>query len=212
MSSVNLIKHPIAGNCLRTLRDRETKTEGFRRAMDKLGLLLAVEATMDLESNTDSVMTPLDVEARCSYVDEGRILLIPILRAGLGLLDSTMQVLPAAKVAHIGMARDEETLEAKPYVDTVPEHPENFDRVLVLDPMLATGNSACKALELVINKGYSPEMITLVCALSTMVGIEQLQSKYPALRIVTAAIDPELNEHAYIVPGLGDAGDRLNLL
>lgn len=212
MSSVNLIKHPLAGNCLRTLRNRETKTEDFRKAMDKLGLLLAVESTCNLDSLSDTVITPLDIEARCSYVNDSRILLIPILRAGLGFIESFMEVLPAAKVAHIGIARDHDTLEAKPYLNTVPDHPEEFDRVLVLDPMLATGNSSAKAIDLVIQKGYKADRITLVCALSTMTGIEQLQSKYPELSIVTAAIDPELNDKAYIVPGLGDAGDRLNLL
>jgi len=212
LSLVNLITHPLAGNCLRTLRDRDTKTEDFRRAMDKLGLLLAVEATKNLNTASDTVVTPLDVEARCSYVDDSRILLIPILRAGLGFVESFMEVLPAAKVAHIGIARDHDTLEARPYLDTVPAHYEEFDQVFVLDPMLATGNSSAKAIDLVLAKGYSTEKITLVCALSTMTGIEQLQSKYPALRIITAAIDPELNDKAYIVPGLGDAGDRLNLL
>lgn len=212
MSSVNLIRHPLAGNCLRTLRDRNTKTEDFRRAMDKLGVLLAVETTMNLESTVDTVMTPLDVEAQCSYVDDSKILLIPILRAGLGFVDSFVDVLSAAKVAHIGIARDHETLEAKTYLDTVPDHPEDFDKVFILDPMLATGNSSVRAIELVLSKGYKAENMTLVCALSTMVGIGQLQSKFPALSITTAAIDPELNEKAYIVPGLGDAGDRLNLL
>ncbi len=212
MSSLNLITHPLAGNCLRTLRNRDTKTEDFRNAMDKLGVLLAVEATNDLSTCSDSVTTPLDVEAQCSYVNDSRILLIPILRAGLGFVESFIDILPSAKVAHIGIARDHETLEARPYLDTVPSHHEDFDRVLILDPMLATGNSSSKAIDLVLSKGYSAEKITLVCALSTMNGIGQLQSKYPALSIVTAAIDPELNEKAYIVPGLGDAGDRLNLL
>lgn len=212
MSSVNLIKHPLVGNWLRVLRNRDTKTENFRQAMDKLGLLLAVESTMDLDSCTDTVITPLDVEAHCSYVNDSRILLIPILRAGLGFLESFIDILPAVKVAHIGIARDHETLEARPYLDTVPDYHEEFDRVLILDPMLATGNSSAKAIELVLKKGYTPEKLTLVCALSTVTGIEQLQSKFPALKIVTAAIDPHLNEKAYIVPGLGDAGDRLNLL
>lgn len=212
MSSVNLINHPLAGNCLRTLRNRDTKTEDFRNAMDKLGLLLAVESTSDLKTITDTVMTPLDVEAHCSYVNDSKILLIPILRAGLGFVDSFVDVLPAAKVAHIGIARDHDTFEARPYLDTVPEYHEEFDHVFVLDPMLATGNSSAKAIELVLSKGYSTEKMTLVCALSTMVGIKQLQNKFPMLKIVTAAIDPELNEKAYIVPGLGDAGDRLNLL
>jgi uracil phosphoribosyltransferase len=212
MSSVNLIKHPMAGNCLKILRNKDTKTEEFRRAMDKLGLLLAMEATCDLETITDSVTTPLEVEAHCSFVNDSRILLIPILRAGLGFVESFTRLLSSAKVAHIGIARDHDTLEAKPYLNTVPDDPDEFDRVLVLDPMLATGNSSVKALEMVINKGYSPDKITFCCALSTKVGIDQLQQKYPALKIVTAAIDPQLNDKAYIVPGLGDAGDRLNLL
>ncbi|HBQ87132.1 MAG TPA: uracil phosphoribosyltransferase [Syntrophomonas sp.] len=212
MSSVNLIKHPMAGNCLKILRSKDTKTEEFRRAMDKLGLLLAMEATCDLETVTDSVITPLEVEAHCSFVNDCRILLIPILRAGLGFVESFTRILSSAKVAHIGIARDHDTLEAKPYLNTVPDDPDEFDRVLVLDPMLATGNSSVKALEMVINKGYSPDKITFCCALSTKVGIDQLQQKYPALKIVTAAIDPQLNDKAYIVPGLGDAGDRLNLL
>lgn len=212
MISVNLIKHPLAGNCLKTLRDKDTKTAEFRRALDKLGLILAVEATCDMETVTDAVITPLNVEARCSFVDDSRILLIPILRAGLGFVDSFTRLLSSAKVAHIGIARDHETLEAKPYLNTVPDDPSEFDRVLVLDPMLATGNSSAKALEMVVNKGYAPEKITFCCALSTMIGIEQLHKKYPGLKIITAAIDPELNNKAYIVPGLGDAGDRLNLL
>ncbi|HPF19968.1 MAG TPA: uracil phosphoribosyltransferase [Syntrophomonas sp.] len=212
MSSVNLIRHPLAGNCLRTLRDRNTKTEDFRQAMDKLGLLLAVEASLNLPTEIDTVITPLDIEARCSYVDDSKILLIPILRAGLGFVDSFVDVLSAAKVAHIGIARDHETLEARAYLDTVPEHPEDFDHVFILDPMLATGNSSVRAIELILGKGYTAGKITFVCALSTMVGIQQLQSKFPELSIITAAIDPELNEKAYIVPGLGDAGDRLNLL
>ncbi|NLV20465.1 MAG: uracil phosphoribosyltransferase [Syntrophomonadaceae bacterium] len=212
MSSVNLIRHPLAGNCLRTLRDRDTKTENFRQAMDKLGLLLAVEATINLPAEVDTVITPLDVEAQCSYVDDSKILLIPILRAGLGFVDSFVDVLPAAKVAHIGIARDHDTFEARTYLDTVPDHPEDFSQVLILDPMLATGNSSARAIELILSKGYTADKMTLVCALSTMVGIKQLQSKFPALSIITAAIDPELNEKAYIVPGLGDAGDRLNLL
>lgn len=212
MNFVNVIRHPMAGNCLKTLRDKNTKTEEFRRAMDKLGLLLAVEATYDLRVVTDSVITPLEVEAQCSFVDDSRILLIPILRAGLGFVDSFTRLLSSAKVAHIGIARDHDTLEAKPYLNTVPDNPDEFDRVLVLDPMLATGNSSAKALEMVIDKGYSTEMITLCCALSTMTGIEQLHKRFPALTIVTAAIDPKLNDKAYIVPGLGDAGDRLNLL
>lgn len=211
MRSVTVLQHPLAGNCLRTLRNRETKVEDFRRAMYKLGVLLAVEVTKSLETEKDTVVTPLDVEAECCYVVEDRILLVPILRAGLGFLESFLEVLPGARVAHIGISRDHETLEARPYLDSVPEQPSDFDRVFVLDPMLATGNSSTKALKIIVSKGYSPERIKLVSAVSVRQGIEQVHGSFPEVDIITAAIDLKLNEKAYIVPGLGDAGDRLYL-
>lgn len=211
MGSVTVVEHPLAGNCLRTLRNRDTRVEEFRQAMYKLGLIMALETTRDLAKVEDTVITPLGVEARCSYVDDSRILLIPILRAGLGLIDSFLKVLPGAKVAHIGISRDHQTLEARPYLNSVPQDPSCFDRVFILDPMLATGNSSTKALEIITSMGYSPGMITLVCAVSVRQGIDQVLSKFPDVNVYTAVIDPRLNEKAYIVPGLGDAGDRLYL-
>lgn len=212
MKSVIVIDHPLAGNSLCTLRNRDTRTEEFRMAMEKLGLLLAVEATKDLPVVKETVITPLDVEAECATVKGNRIMLIPILRAGLGLLDSFLSLLPAAKVAHIGVARDHVTLEARTYLNTLPENTGEYDRVFVLDPMLATGNSSVNAIKLVVEKGYSPEIMTLVTALSVQEGIDHVGTEFPELNIVTGVIDPYLNEKAYIVPGLGDAGDRLNLL
>lgn len=209
---VKIVEHPVAGNYLRTLRSKDTQIEEFRRAMGKLGLLLAVEATKELETVAGSVVTPLEVEARCSYVQDGRVLLVPILRAGMGFVESFLELLPSAKVAHVGMYRDHDTLEARTYLDTVPANSGGFDRVFVLDPMLATGNSSVKALEFVTAKGYSPQQITLVCAFSVRQGLDQVNKKFPDVRIVTAVIDPELNDKSYIVPGLGDAGDRLYLI
>ncbi|MGB9792190.1 MAG: uracil phosphoribosyltransferase [Thermacetogeniaceae bacterium] len=211
MRRVNILQHPLAGNCLRTLRNKETRVEGFRRAMYRLGVLLAVDATKDLRAERDVVVTPLGVEAECSYVVDERILLVPILRAGLGFLESFLEVLPGARVAYIGISRDHETLEARPYLDSVPEQPSGFDEVFVLDPMLATGNSSTKALEIIVSKGYPAERIKLVCAVAVKQGIEHVHRKFPEVEIIAAAIDPELNERAYIVPGLGDAGDRLYL-
>ncbi|HHW40211.1 MAG TPA: uracil phosphoribosyltransferase [Syntrophomonadaceae bacterium] len=211
MKSVTVLQHPLAGNCLRTLRNRDTRVEEFRQAMYKLGVLLAVETTKDLRTEMDTVITPLDVEAKCPYVVDSRILLVPILRAGLGFLDSFLDVLPGARVAHIGISRDHVTLEARPYLDSVPGQPSDFDRVFVLDPMLATGNSSTKALEIIVNKGYAPGQIKLICAVAVKQGINQVHGKFPEVGIVTAVIDPKLNEKAYIVPGLGDAGDRLYL-
>ncbi len=211
MGSVSVIDHPLAGNYLRILRNREIQVADFRQAMYKLGLLLAVEATRGLQTTEDQVWTPLDVQATCRYVQDASVMLVPILRAGLGFLDSFMELLPAAKVAHIGISRDHATLEAKPYLDSVPEQTADFDRVIILDPMLATGNSTTKALEIITGKGYDPGQITLVNALAVQQGIDQVHSKFPDINIITGVIDPKLNDKAYIVPGLGDAGDRLYL-
>ncbi|AGL00422.1 uracil phosphoribosyltransferase [Desulfoscipio gibsoniae] len=212
MSSVVVVDHPVAGNCLRILRDKRTETEAFRKEMKRLGLLLAIEATRDIECVPEPVVTPLEIEINCPRLRDGRILLVPILRAGLGFVDSFLDILPAAKVAHIGVARDHDTLQAVTYLDTVPDRCADFDRVFVVDPMLATGNSSVKTLEMIVAKGYKPEQITLVCALAVEQGIAQVHKKFPAIKIITAVIDPGLNDKAYIVPGLGDAGDRLNLI
>lgn len=212
MKKVEIINHPIAGNCLRALRDKNTLTKDFRSAMNMLGVLLATEATRNFKTIKDTVITPLETEASCEYVDDTRVLIVPILRAGLGLVESFLKLLPSAQVGHVGIYRDHDTLEAKPYLNTTPVgNHSNFDYVLVLDPMLATGNSGVKALEFVVQKGYSPEQIIFVCVVATEQGIKQIHNKYPEIKIITAAVDPKLNEKAYIVPGLGDAGDRLYL-
>lgn len=211
MDYVHMLDNPLAGNALRILRDRNTEIKEFRRAMNNLGLLLASEAGKKLTYKMEQVNTPLDVTAECVYIDDKKLLLVPILRAGMGLVESFLTFFPEAQVAHIGMYRDHETLEARPYVNTTPQCTSDVDKVLVLDPMLATGNSGVKALEFVINKGYDPKQVLFICALSTEQGIGQIHSRYPEIEIITAAIDPYLNEKAYIVPGLGDAGDRLYL-
>lgn len=211
MRKVEILNHPIAGNCLRVLRNKDTQTIDFRSALNLLGVLLAVEATKDFKTIKDTVITPLDAEAECEYVDDARVLLVPILRAGLGLVESFLKLLPSAQVGHIGVYRDHDTLEAKPYLNTTPVDNHKFDHVVVLDPMLATGNSGVKALEFVMQKGYSPENVTFVCVVATEQGINQIHSKFPEIKIITAAVDPKLNDKAYIVPGLGDAGDRLYL-
>ncbi len=211
MGTVKVIDHPLTGNYFRILRNRDTRVEDFRQAMYKLGLLLAVEAARSLKTAVASVVTPLDVEATCHYVEESSVMLVPILRAGLGLLDSFLELLPGAKVAHIGISRDHVTLKARPYLDSVPDQAEGFDRVIILDPMLATGNSITKALEIIVKKGYNPGQIIMVNALATRQGIGQVKDKFPEVDIITGVIDPGLNDKAYIVPGLGDAGDRLYL-
>ncbi|MCL6476870.1 MAG: uracil phosphoribosyltransferase [Peptococcaceae bacterium] len=211
MKSVTVLRHPIVSDRLRTLRDVKTDTELFRRALRELSFFLAVEATSDLPSTPDPVLTPLGVEAPGETVDSSRVLLVPILRAGLGFVDCFLEFLPKAKVAHVGISRDHETLEAKVYMTTLPEKPDSFDRVYILDPMLATGNSSVKTMEILVKTGFEPEKIALVCGFAVEEGIRQVNEKYPAVRIITAVIDWKLNDVGYIVPGLGDAGDRLFL-
>lgn len=212
MNKVHVIDHPLAGNALRALRNRDSEIKSFREALNSIGLLLAVETCRELDVHQDQVITPLDTPAECSFVDDSRVLLVPVLRAGLGFVDSFLNLLPTARVAHVGMYRDHDTLEARPYLNTVPDQVDQYDRVIVLDPMLATGNSGVKALEFIMEKGYKPSQVLFVCALAVRQGIEQIHAKYPQVKIFTAAIDPSLNDKAYIVPGLGDAGDRLYLL
>ncbi|MDQ0285473.1 MULTISPECIES: uracil phosphoribosyltransferase [Desulfofundulus] len=212
MSSVILVRHPLVSDRLRTLRDRETDTELFRRALRELGLILAIEATRHLPTRETAVVTPLGVEARVEEVDSSRCLLVPVLRAGLGFVDSFFEFLPKARVAHVGVARDHDTLEARVYLSSVPGNAFEYDHVFILDPMLATGNSSVKVLELLRETGYSTEKVVLVCGFAVETGIKQVTRKFPGVRIVTAAIDPVLNDLGYIVPGLGDAGDRLFLL
>jgi len=212
LSLVTVVRHPLVNDRIRTLRDREIDTELFRRALKELGLILAVEATRHLPTRETTVVTPLGVEARCEEVDSTRHLLVPVLRAGLGFVDSFLEFLPKAKVAHVGVARDHETLEARAYLCSVPGNPEEYDAVFILDPMLATGNSSVKVLELLRDAGFKAEKITLVCGFAVEAGISQVKTKFPEVRIVAATVDQRLNEVGYIVPGLGDAGDRLYLL
>lgn len=204
-----ILRHPLAESCLRVLRSRETKSSEFRRALFRLGVLLAVKAAEGLNVVEGAVVTPLGVRASCCSVVEERLLLVPILRAGLGFVEAFLTLLPGAGVAHIGVARDEDTLKARFYLDAVPAAPDDFDHVFLLDPMLATGNSSVLALEMITAKGYREEQITLVCALAVEQGINRVRKEFPGTQIVAAAVDPGLNERAFIVPGLGDAGDRL---
>lgn len=211
MNSPSVLNHPVADHYIRILRNKDTITQDFRQAMHRLAIMLAVEATRNAKTVDAPVTTPLEVVAPTRRFEDNRILLVPILRAGMGFLDGFLTLLPAAKVAQIGLSRDHETLQARAYLDSVPNTPGDFDHVYILDPMLATGNSSVKALDLITAKGYAPADITFVCGFAVKEGIQQIQSKYPDVQIIAGTVDPELNEHAYIVPGLGDAGDRMYL-
>jgi uracil phosphoribosyltransferase len=200
------VRHPLALDALASLRDRRTPAPVFAHALDRLGRVLAVTALMDLPLVSAAVQTPL-APAEVQRVAWDALVLVPVLRAGLGFVDAFRAFVPTARVAMVGVARDPQA-RAVPYLERVPELAPG-QRVVVLDPMLATGGSACVALRAVAARGARAEDVTLVVAIATASGIEAVGRVLPGVRLVVAAIDPILDEHSYIVPGLGDAGDRL---
>lgn len=200
---VRVLEHPLVAHNMVRLRDRETPAPIFRRALKEVGMLLAVEALVGAETSVVEVETPL---ARC----EGRILarpvvLVPILRAGLGFAEGMMHILPDALLGHIGMARDEATHRPRHYYFRLPPGIENAE-VLLVDPMLATGNSAAEALTAL--KSHGASRLRYVGLVGCPEGVRRVHSEHPDVPIFLAALDAGLNEKAYIVPGLGDAGDR----
>ena len=199
-----LVDHPVCTDALARIRYRDTPNALFRQNLERIGGLLIAEATKDLPTVDGTVETPLTTApARRIAVQP---VVVPILRAGLGFVGPAQELLPNADIGFIGMARNEETHQPEPYVNTLPE--SLADRpVIVLDPMLATGGSLISAVELLLTRG-APTPITVVCALAAPEGIQALDAAGLSIRLITAAIDDHLNEHAFIVPGLGDAGDR----
>ena len=203
MSDVTLVDHPAAAAMLARLRDASTDPEAFRDAAARLGSLLAYEATRELPSRDVSVQTPVGTAQ--AEVPGRRIVAVPVLRAGLGLLPGVHAVLPDAEVGMVGLERDEETLEAREYYRKVP--PLDGAWVLILEPMLATGGSASAAVSIFAGEG--PERITVLSVVATEEGVQRILDDNPGTRIVTAGIDPMLNDQGFIVPGLGDFGDRV---
>jgi uracil phosphoribosyltransferase len=205
MQGVTLVDHPLVQHKLTLMRDKNTSTAGFRQLLREIALLLTYEVTRDLKLTTKHIETPL--APMDSPVLEGKKLVFAsILRAGNGLLEGMLDLVPAARVAHIGIYRNPETLEPVEYYFKAPDN--IGDRVvIVVDPMLATANSASAAIEKLKERGARD--IRFVCLLAAPEGIERFQRAQPGIPIFTAAIDDYLNDHGYIVPGLGDAGDRL---
>ena len=202
---VEVIKHPLIQHKLTILRRKDTSTVKFRTLMHEVSMLLAYEVTRDLELEFEEIETPL--ETMLSPVLKGKkMVFVSILRAGNGLLDGMLQLVPTARVGHIGLYRDPKTLESIEYYLKLPEHTQNRD-VIVVDPMLATGNSAIAAVQEI--KERSPKSIKFLCLLASPEGIAAFHEEHPDVPIFTAAIDRQLNEKGYIVPGIGDAGDRL---
>jgi uracil phosphoribosyltransferase len=199
-----LVDHPVCTDALAQIRDRNTPNALFRQNLERIGGLLIAEATKNLPTVDGTVETPLTTApARRIAVQP---VVVPILRAGLGFVGPAQELLPNADIGFIGMARNEVTHQPEPYVNKLPESLAGRP-VIVLDPMLATGGSLISAVELLLARG-APEPITVVCALAAPEGIAALEAAGFSIRLVTASIDDHLNEHAFIVPGLGDAGDR----
>lgn len=205
MSNVTEVAHPLARHKLGLLRDRTTSTADFRRLVDELTLLLTYEATKELATEEVEVETPLE-HTTVQRISGKKVAICPILRAGMGMLDGVLSLIAGARVGFIGLYRDEETLEAVEYYVKLPQDIAERD-VIVLDPMLATGNSTTAAIDVIKDAGATS--IVLVSIIAAPEGIERLVAAHPDVRIVVAEIDRGLNERGFIVPGLGDAGDRL---
>ncbi len=205
MSKVTVIDHPLVQHKLALLRDKETGTKAFRELVSELAMLMGYEVTRDLPLQEVEVETPI-TKASFKMLANEKLAVVPILRAGLGMADGMMNLIPHAKMGHIGLYRNPDTLMPTGYYCKLPDDINERDTIIV-DPMLATGNSAIEAIRLVKNAGA--KTIRLVCLISAPEGVYAVQKAYPDVDIYVASIDEKLNDHGYIVPGLGDAGDRL---
>lgn len=204
MNTIEL-KHPLIEHKLAILRDKKTGTKEFREIISELGEMLCYEAMKDAKTYDVQIETPIE-KIKVRKINEDNYAFVPILRAGTGMLDGIINVVPNAKIGHIGMYRDEETFKPNVYFFKVPKDIEKRE-VLILDPMLATGGSALDAIELLKEKGV--KNIKFLCIIAAPEGIKAVEEKYPDVQIFCTAIDRQLNEKAYIMPGLGDAGDRI---
>ena len=201
---LKVVDHPLVQDALAELRDAQTAPPAFRRAANRISVLLAAEALRDLPVSPAVVTTPLGPAA--GLVVKTDVVVVPVLRAGLGMLDAVLELLPSARVGHIGLQRDEATAIASRYYSKLP--PDVTDSfVLMIDPMLATGGSAAAAIDLL--KAAGAKTIRMICIVSAPEGVRLLEARHPDVVIYTPVVDRELNSHKFIVPGLGDFGDRL---
>lgn len=205
LDHLTVVTHPLVQHKLSLMRDKDTSTASFRRLLREISLLLAYEVTRELPMTTRRIETPLE-EMDAPEIEGKKLALVSILRAGNGLLDGILELIPAARVGFVGLYRDPETLQPVQYYCKLPDHME--DRIsIVVDPMLATGNSSAAAIDLLKKAGA--KQIRFLCLLAAPEGIARMKEAHPDVPIVTAAVDSHLNDHGYIVPGLGDAGDRM---
>ena len=205
MSNVHLIDHPLVQHKLTLMRRKDASTNTFRTLLNELSSLMAYEVTRDMPLQDVQVETPLETMTS-KMIDGKKLVFVSILRAGNGILEGMLSVVPGARVGHVGLYRDPETLEPVEYYFKMPQEMEERD-IVIVDPMLATGNSAIAAGDRL--KQLKPKSIKFVCLLTCPEGVAALQKAHPDVAIYTAAIDRQLNEHGYILPGLGDAGDRI---
>lgn len=205
MAKVQVMEHPLIQHKMSYIRDENTSTKEFRELVDEVGMLMAYEVTRDLTLEDVTVQTPMQ-ETTAKRLSGKKLGIVPILRAGLGMQDGILKLIPSARVGHIGLYRDPETLEAIEYYAKFPGDIEERD-IFVIDPMLATGASAVEAITAV--KKHGATKIRFICLIAAPEGVEVLKEAHPDVDIYIAALDEKLNEKSYIVPGLGDAGDRL---
>ena len=205
MANVTITNHPLIQHKLALLRDKNTGSKDFRTLVSEIATLMCYEATRDLPLEEVEIETPIQ-KTKANIISGKTLAFVPILRAGTGMLDGVLSLVPSAKVGHIGMYRDEETALPVPYYCKLPSDIEERE-VIVLDPMLATGGSAIDAINQI--KTYNPKSIKFMGIIAAPEGLEALKEAHPDVDIYCAALDKKLNEHKYIVPGLGDAGDRI---
>ncbi len=205
MSNVHIVDHPLVQHKLTLMRDKTMSIKGFRELLNEIGMLLCYEVARDLPLEMVEVETPLAKTTKPTIAGK-KLVFAPILRAGVGFLDGMLDLVPSARVAHIGLYRDPKTLEAVEYYFKAPVDVAGR-LVIVMDPMLATGNSAVAAIDRLKSRGVKD--IRFVCLLAAPEGVARLTTVHPDVEVWTAAIDERLNDHGYIVPGLGDAGDRM---
>ena len=203
--NVHVINHPLVQHKLTLMRRKDASTNTFRRLLNELASLMAYEVTRDMPTHDVEIETPLET-MQSKMIDGKKLVFVSILRAGNGILEGMLNVVPGARVGHVGLYRDPKTLVAVEYYFKMPHDMQERD-IIVVDPMLATGNSAIAAVDRL--KELGPKSIKFVCLLTCPEGIAALQKAHPDVPIYTAAIDRQLNDHGYILPGLGDAGDRI---
>ena len=202
--SVHIIDHPLVQHKLSLMRDKQTSTNKFRELLKEISMLMGYEVTRDFPLMYEEIETPLQTMSAPKIAGK-KVVVVPILRAGLGMVDGLLNLIPSARVGHIGLYRDEETCKPEFYYYKMPEHKERL--VIVTDPMLATGGSACDAIERLKRDGF--QHIRLMCLVASPQGVKAVRDNHPDVDIYIASLDEGLNERNYILPGLGDAGDRI---